>query len=286
MADLLQSLVRRAREDASVLERRRPSFFEPRGGRGEFEALRQAPEGQPLESEEEVLAEPGIRPPVRTVRTVPMAGERQLVKRAERSAGGEPSSRSPAIQSRDTGERSGVASRDSAEPTNRDKGAPAAEPRSTLERVVTLHTEREFHTERRVEVRSANEVTPRADPITRTPPQGDRGSSQPVRERVLVTPAKSQTPVQRSDEREQLVGKSSSEAPRDLAARPPSVTPRAEARRPEMPAPTTAPQPIQVTIGRIEIRAEKPARPSLPRQRSAPKLSLEEYMRSRTGGSR
>lgn len=49
---------------------------------------------------------------------------------------------------------------------------------------------------------------------------------------------------------------------------------------------TTAPAPtIQVTIGRIEIRATPAAAPARAVRPAAPKLSLEEYLRSRGGGN-
>jgi hypothetical protein len=59
---------------------------------------------------------------------------------------------------------------------------------------------------------------------------------------------------------------------------------------PAPPVPSAAaaqPEPtIQVTIGRIEVRATPPAQPP-PKQRSAPPvMSLEEYLRQRSGERR
>lgn len=52
-------------------------------------------------------------------------------------------------------------------------------------------------------------------------------------------------------------------------------------REPAPPAPT-----IQVTIGRIEVRATPPtAAPARAARPATPKLSLEDYLRSRSGGA-
>lgn len=50
----------------------------------------------------------------------------------------------------------------------------------------------------------------------------------------------------------------------------------------QQPAPT-----IQVSIGRIEVRATRPPAPALPRERTNPSvMSLDEYLRQRSGGGR
>lgn len=74
--------------------------------------------------------------------------------------------------------------------------------------------------------------------------------------------------------------------PRQTATLLPIVTPRIEqSRRPEESAPP--PPTIQVTIGRIEVRAMPPPAPSRPRVTTPPaRLSLEDYLRSRSGGER
>ena len=52
-------------------------------------------------------------------------------------------------------------------------------------------------------------------------------------------------------------------------------------------APTNAPAPtIQVTIGRVEVRATNQPAPARQSSAQAPRLSLEEYMRRRSGGDR
>ncbi|RKH49017.1 hypothetical protein D7Y23_18330 [Corallococcus sp. AB050B] len=55
-----------------------------------------------------------------------------------------------------------------------------------------------------------------------------------------------------------------------------------------VPAPESAPAPVvQVTIGRIEVRAVTPPAPARPAPaRTSPSLSLDEYLRRRNGGGR
>ena len=49
----------------------------------------------------------------------------------------------------------------------------------------------------------------------------------------------------------------------------------------------TQPPTIEVTIGRIEVRAVTPPAPPPPRQRqSPPKMSLDDYLRAQSGGRR
>ena len=73
------------------------------------------------------------------------------------------------------------------------------------------------------------------------------------------------------------------------AVMPSRAAMRAAARsavRPLDPAPAREPPPIEVTIGRVEVRAVAAA-PSNPRsQRAAPRLSLSQYLSDRNGGGR
>ncbi|MEK8033828.1 hypothetical protein AACH06_23640 [Ideonella sp. DXS29W] len=48
--------------------------------------------------------------------------------------------------------------------------------------------------------------------------------------------------------------------------------------------PREAPAPVQVTIGRIEVRAVTAPAPPAPSRRAAPRLSLDQYLRERHGG--
>ena len=51
--------------------------------------------------------------------------------------------------------------------------------------------------------------------------------------------------------------------------------------------PQTSPQTIQVTIGRIEVKATSPAtRAPRPERKGAHVMSLDDYMRQRAGGGR
>jgi phage tail sheath protein FI len=75
---------------------------------------------------------------------------------------------------------------------------------------------------------------------------------------------------------------------RQIAQRPSVVVP--DVVRLENLAPTSNPPAaptIRVTIGRIEVRAVMPpAMPAKERTRTAPKLSLDEYLRSQNGGNK
>lgn len=73
-------------------------------------------------------------------------------------------------------------------------------------------------------------------------------------------------------------------APTQVLAQP-SVVP-AQQRQQELPAPPPPAQTIQVTIGRIEIRATQPASQTRSTRTTSPALSLEDYLKSRSGGSR
>ena len=66
---------------------------------------------------------------------------------------------------------------------------------------------------------------------------------------------------------------------------PMAGSPRAE--RPPAPEATEQPPTIQVTIGRIEVRATPAPTAPAPGRRAAPIMTLEEYLRQRSnGGSR
>lgn len=69
-----------------------------------------------------------------------------------------------------------------------------------------------------------------------------------------------------------------------------AATPLARHRQPAAPASAQHPAPhdaapIQVTIGRVEVRAvTAPTAPAEPRRKATPSLSLEQYLRNRHGG--
>lgn len=67
----------------------------------------------------------------------------------------------------------------------------------------------------------------------------------------------------------------------------PSLRPAPSVARPAAVSMQPTPPPtIQVTIGRVEIRATQQASPPRPARSATPRLSLEEYLRSRSGGGR
>jgi hypothetical protein len=71
-------------------------------------------------------------------------------------------------------------------------------------------------------------------------------------------------------------------APRDFTGKAETPAVRVPSRRAEPPPPA-----IHVTIGRVEVRAVPPAAPPPhPAQPTAPRVSLDEYLRGRTGGRR
>jgi hypothetical protein len=70
---------------------------------------------------------------------------------------------------------------------------------------------------------------------------------------------------------------------RAVSQRPPSPRPLAPARQPKRPQVEPS---INVTIGRVEVRATLPPEPSKTPRVSAPILSLDEYLRQRAGGRR
>jgi hypothetical protein len=83
-----------------------------------------------------------------------------------------------------------------------------------------------------------------------------------------------------------------SSAPAKIPGKPAAipVKPQSLARaKPEVPVegkPGTTPS-IRVTIGRVEVRAVMaPALPLRPKPKAAPRLSLEDYLRSRKGSDR
>jgi hypothetical protein len=70
---------------------------------------------------------------------------------------------------------------------------------------------------------------------------------------------------------------------------PPALLVRAQAggrRSGADDGPAGAPGPVQITIGRIEVRATAPERPPVRRPAPGPKLTLDDYLNGRRGGAR
>ena len=122
-----------------------------------------------------------------------------------------------------------------------------------------------------------NEPSPRPQPSTVTPP-GRRPKTKPdVETRIETRVEKNNEPLV---PRQDLKSPSITRLPQLPVARVPSRRPAA----PSLSAPV--PPTIQVTIGRVEVRATAaaPAKPAKPSAR--PTLSLEDYLRARSGESR
>jgi hypothetical protein len=112
---------------------------------------------------------------------------------------------------------------------------------------------------------------------------------------VLVPPKQLRQPAKANAGKHE--SKHDAAAPPHKSARtaPAAPTLNAQARRPPLPVMQAqrahtpqGPPPIQVTIGRIEIRANADASAAPPRNTrpAAPRLSLEDYLRSRSGGGK
>jgi hypothetical protein len=83
---------------------------------------------------------------------------------------------------------------------------------------------------------------------------------------------------------------SASQEKSQIVVQPEIISPLKPAATPAVsllqPSPKEPPA-IHVTIGRVEVRAMMPAaQVKPPPERSAPKMSLDDYLRSRNGGQR
>jgi hypothetical protein len=155
--------------------------------------------------------------------------------------------------------------------------SPAAVPTERVERIAERHLETRQSVVEHREVRIE-----RALPL------------QPLRDNTLRQPVRVARPAHEESARGDRQGPSqSSQPPRQAQLQSkPAILPAPAARMPlrarPLPAPA-APQPaptIQVSIGRIELRAPQPPvapRTAAPRAR-APKLGLDAYLRQREGG--
>lgn len=270
MADFLSNLVARAMRQGPRLERRRPSLFEPAMGPPHAPSG----EGLSLETSEEREAPPPAR--TRAVRFRRDAGE-DAQQEEMQTPRVPPAPRSASAEME-------------APPQEAPRPAAALPtPRVVKEvREVTgqrIVPERTLLTEKRETVRE----------IVRT----DRETIA-VRERVELRPAP-MPPPRRSAERlhhdadkplaparvvERIVTRENARAlPPPIAALPPRRRERPQAQPPMPSAETPAPS-VSVSIGRVEIRTAQPsAPPSRASRPSAPKVSLDDYLRGRNGGS-
>lgn len=264
MTDFLSRLLGKAQGDLPVLQRRRPSLFEaiPRsqqfvGGRGPTPA-QSAVEESSLESA--ITGEESKAPRV-TARPAAVPPEKE-VRRAPELLG--PIVPGKAVPSRFTPPL--VTPADSATPgrlrSREESRNPEGEPQKTRPRSAAKASVPEasptlpppvLHRARREVTRHSLDPSPPAPfPDDGTPPASRFGGSTA---QLLASPARI------------VMGPVS----------PPS---------PGFPATPPAEPTIQVTIGRIEVRAVTPGSRPKSAASAAPRLSLEDYLRSRGGGTR
>jgi hypothetical protein len=273
MTDFLSALLDRALDRAPVLERRRASLFEPVAGFGPSFA-------PPMEGSTEEI---GYVP-----RTLPSAPERM----------------EPALVHHPRA----TPSEETAAPSNVTPAPPPAPPPS-IERTPFRETPRVPVTPapnetvvvaKRIETeeRRIERETEIVRPVMRTAP------APPVETRREATrPAPSPAfEAQRPRATDEMVAQRAE--PRELALKIPVIPVAARPAKPAAPAPVLAQPPrplmriqpaeqerksaeptVQVTIGRIEIRAVPPPWPHTAAPRpTTPKLKLEDYLRARSGG--
>ena len=288
MNDLFTSLVDRTFARTPVLERRQPTLFEP--------------------AVDAALSEPSLQEQVNFVDSKPSGGEaRQLPKNTAPSP--QPSSaveepEAPALETRparrrrvrdtptpeEDGERKQLApvsdppirearkheelSHDVKPPLVAAPKLPIPTPERTIKTIVEKTIEREVIKEQTTQEPAIKEIQTFTQPnLQPQPSHRDESTSteQPSKVEVRhVSAPKEATPIKhlvpKNPERSPII------PPKTRAAT------RAEAkRRPEPPAPI-----INVTIGRVEVRATTPTTSKAQTARPAgPKLSLDDYLRSR-----
>ena len=153
-------------------------------------------------------------------------------------------------------------------------------PSTTIETIVERIVEREVVTERSTETPAIKAVTTFAQPDLHAKPSSHgTAAEQKQSAKAEVTPLrppKEQTAIKPVAEKKVITRKDPTPILRALS--------RAESRQPAKQPPAPA---IHVTIGRVEVRATPPAA-NKPRvaQAVGPKLSLEDYLRSRGEGSK
>ena len=253
MSDFLSSLVDRAFSRADVIERRRPSLFEPLGGGGQLHAP--APGSSGFEDDEQAGEEPLAIAEAPAAPLAPVSAPR--TRRAESVEPPHSFSRIASAQS----EVGGVT-----------PPIPAPPPR-----LVETRFEREVE-----KLARRSRLAPR----------------HPAPAAHTVTPSRARPEQKRENEigDRRLRGDHSSPVPAKPPATPGSPLPQPGAHAPALPVrispaialKTAAQEPTShVTIGRVEIRATTaPPAPSRPARQAAPRLNLEDYLRSRAGGGK
>ena len=304
MTDLLASLVDRALERTPVLQRRQPTLFEPVAGaafgkqsQSENEASleeqetviesRPDSEGQKHfvsnASQETPLSVPHQDPESQRLETRP--ADRRLVPHSPQPQNDRDDIRPESVFTVPVKEPAKVVSRE--EPPSRELKPPAyarpeeitVAPSRLIETIVERRVDREIIKEPSTEKPAIKEARTFAHPDTQPKPsREDDGpqSKQPLKAhgKQLTTP-KEQTTIKSLTQKKPPPRRESAPIVRALS-RAASKAP------PKQPTPPT----IHVTIGRVEVRATAPAAvKSRGAQPVAPKLSLEDYLRSRSEGN-
>ena len=297
MSDLFASLVDRALDRAPVVQRRQPTLFE-RGpdssfdeeGREHSSRLEEEeidPKRKPaVDEQKNFVNEPSRLPRTSLLHVEPEsqpveARPARKIQRAENIA-------SPSDRDTRAIEPVGIASRkDTARPVSPEEShhesrTPlVAEPQEitmtpvrSIETIVERRIEREIIKEPSTSHPTIKEVQTFTQPSPQQKPAQETESvrpPQPLKAEVKkLTPPKEHASVRRIVEPKASLRP---EAPRNIRA-----ASRAEPKQ----APKEAQQPvIHVTIGRVEVRATSPAAKSRAAQPVGPRLSLDDYLRSR-----
>ncbi len=268
MSDFLQHLLERAQGQGPQLVRRKPSLYEPRS----FE-----PEGVPEETRESQRA--SLAPPA-----------------ADSQEPDAPSS--PPLRPRDSAD-AGLPSRHARpEPANAfdspRRAAPVAEPAESVLRASmpdpapALRIE-SHHTET-IRERSETRVIERRESVRES--VVDRQAvvehvGTVIREPAPVPPVDSTVRLQPRTPSAERPGSRPAPYPNSPAMAQPNIGRARAARAAAQPPNQDAPPQVTISIGRLEIRppAHQPP-PSRPNRTKMPQLSLDDYLRTRTGGTR
>ena len=296
MTDLLASLVDRALDRAPVLERRRPALFE-RGEGAVFSEGLQVEKAASLEEDEIVVESqppaPGPKhfidnasprlsshddePEVQPLDTRPPQRRRSHVADAIADEKENAPASVASVKERSEPAKPEARSDREVGPVIKKVEPITVSPQRLIETIVERRIEREI-VEQKAKDKPAIEE---ADTLVQSPKLGknppETGGAQlkphvktaarslrPPQEQTNITPIKQQKPAPRVDPVPRARTTSRAE-PKQNSIQPPPV--------------------IHVTIGRVEVRATKPSARPRATQPAGPKLSLEDYLRSRGGKS-
>jgi hypothetical protein len=313
MGDFLSNLVDRTLEAAEVVQPRPISRFEPWGADAvAFEAgghelsPGESPRGTrpPLQSlaDHPAQSEPRrnetwpallIRPPEAYARPATPLEPQPVVPQPPASdgqnavVGPTPGPEPPASASPPTIRRRRQTVGPSSQP---DPDRSGETPMPAAERVTVVH----HRSEAEEPSRSTLEPVTRPTVIARSvaPEDGRRPTVERITERVVSERSVSSVgPLPAADGRsEQLTAPQALQLPPASVVAQPGAIRTIEPAPPALPEPKAAPTPepertINVTIGRVEVRAVSPPSPQPKRQQSkAPVMSLDEYLRKRSKG--